>query len=86
MAGHSPRDCLGEQQVPGSCGSSTWSGRGRGRDKREGKERNPQDGGAGGGGVDAGWMAGEECDCMEEGEQVLGRGLGEKVRGPGRVA
>lgn len=58
----------------------------RGGDKREGKERNPRDGGAGGGGADAGWMTGEECDCMEEGEQVLGRGLGEKVRGPGRVA
>lgn len=69
--------------MPGSCGSSTWGGRRGWGETGESKESSPRDCEAGGGGADAGKRAGEERDCSEEGEQVLGRGQGEKVRGPG---
>lgn len=87
MAGHSTRDCFGEAAGAGIVlfFHKEWAGGGGGK-TREGKERSPRDCGAGGVGADEGWMAGEECNCIEEGEQVLGRGLEEKVRGPGGVA
>ena len=67
--------------MPGSCGSSAGRGQEEGEDQREGKERSPRDGGAG---VGEGWR-GMRLH-RERRERVLGRGLGEKVRGPGRVA
>lgn len=80
MGGQSQGLFRGSRQVLESWGSPT-RGRARGREVREGQERSPGDGGAGGGEADEGWK--ERSDCSEEGEQVLGRGQGEKVRHPG---